>query len=211
MTTDKLPPKTIERISQYRRVILDKCHPKKEHIFSYQIANIVHNTPEQVRRDLMLIGCSSNLKKGYEIRELIASIDKILDTEESIKVAVLGMGNLGKAITNYFNLKREKLKIVAAFDVEPEKIDRVISGVRCYHKNDLNEIITRENITIGVLTLPVENAQEITDQLVKAGIKGILNYTTLPVNVPNHVYLEEYDMITSLEKIAYYVKCSLEK
>jgi redox-sensing transcriptional repressor len=205
MMMDKLPPKTIERISQYRRVIMDKCSPEKEHIFSYQIASIVHNTPEQVRRDLMLIGYSSNLKKGYEIKELIACIDKILDPDVNINVAVVGMGNLGKAITNYFSLKREKLKIVAAFDVDPTKTDRVIAGVRCYHTNKLNEIVNREKISIAILTLPAENAQDLTDQFVKAGIKGILNYTTLPVNVPGHVYLEEYDMITSLEKIAYYV------
>lgn len=185
---------------------MEKYSPDKEHIYSYQIANIVHNTPEQVRRDIMLIGYSSNLKKGYEIKELIACIDKILDPDESLKVAVFGMGNLGKAITKYFSLKREKLKIVAAFDVDPEKIDRVIAGVRCYHTSKIQEVISKENISIALLTLPVENTMEIKDQLVRAGIKGILNYTTLPLNVPEHIYLEEYDMITSLEKIAYYVK-----
>ena len=204
----KLPPKTIERLSQYRRVLIEDYSPEKQHIYSHEIANIIHNTPEQVRRDLMLIGYSSTLKKGYEIKELIAYIDNILDTNEGLNVAVFGMGNLGKAITNYFLRKREKLKIVAAFDVNPDKINRVISGVRTYHINELLKIISEEKIAIALLTLPVEYAKEVTDQLVQAGIKGILNYTTMPLNVPSHIFLEEYDMVTSLEKIAYYVKQS---
>lgn len=207
---EKLPPKTIERLSQYRRILIDSYSPEKMHVFSYEIANIIHNTPEQVRRDLMLIGYSSTLKKGYDIKELIMAIDSILDAVEGLKVAVFGMGNLGKAITNYFIRKREKLKIVAVFDVDPDKINRVMAGVRCYHVNDMYEVISNENISIAILTLPVENARDITDQLVKAGIRGILNYTTLPLNVPGHVFLEEYDMVTSLEKIAYYVKQKID-
>ncbi len=205
----RLPPKTIERLSQYRRVLIEGYSPEMQHIYSYEIANIIHNTPEQVRRDLMLIGYSSTLKKGYEIKELVACIDQILDKKENLNVAVFGMGNLGKAITNYFIKKRKKLKIVAAFDVNPDKINRIIAGVKSYHINELLRVITTEKISIAILTLPVENTKDITDQLVRAGIKGILNYTTLPLNVPDHIYLEEYDMVTSLEKIAYYVKQSM--
>lgn len=202
----KLPAKTVERLSQYRRVLMDTYSPDKQHIFSHEIANKIHNTPEQVRRDLMLIGYASTLKKGYDIKELITAIDVILDTKLGLNVAIIGMGNLGKAITNYFTRKREKLKIIAAFDVDEGKINRVISGVRCYHLKKMVEIVKKEKISIGILTLPMEQAEEIASLLVHSGIKGILNYTTVPLNVPDHVYLEEYDMITSIEKIAYFVK-----
>lgn len=205
---EKLPNKTVERLSQYRRILMDTLSEKKRHIFSYEIANMVHNTPEQVRRDLMLIGYSSTLKKGYDIAELINLIGEILDTPKGINVCVIGMGHLGKAITNYFNVKREKMKIVAAFDTDSDKIDRVLAGVRCYHMSQLSEIIKASKISIGILTMPAEFAKSVTAELVHAGIKGILNYTTKPVNVPGHVYLEEYDMITSLEKVAYFAKDS---
>ncbi len=202
----KLPDRTVERLSQYRRVLLDIYSPETDHIFSYKLAGLMHNKPEQVRRDLMLIGCSTTLKRGYNIQDLISRINEILDAEDSINVAVFGMGNLGKAITNYFRKKREKLKILASFDTDPDKAGRIISGVRCYHNTQMKEVIERENITVAILTVPVEAADSVVQQLVHLGIKGIVNYTTKPLNVPPHVYLEEYDMITSLEKIAYHVK-----
>lgn len=201
-----IPSKTVERLSQYRRILMDTLSDRKQHIYSYEIANMVHNTPEQVRRDLMLIGYSSTLKKGYDIAELIILISEILDTPKGINVCVIGMGHLGKAITNYFNVKREKLKIVAAFDTDDKKINRVIAGVKCYHSKQLAKIIKKHSISIAILTMPAEFAKRITAELVHAGIKGILNYTTIPVNVPSHVFLEEYDMVTSLEKVAYFVK-----
>jgi redox-sensing transcriptional repressor len=122
------------------------------------------------------------------------------------KVAIIGVGNLGRALIGYLKGKRTKLSVVAAFDVNPEKVNRVISGVYCYPIDKLEEIIKKENISIGILTVPPEVAVETTENLVLAGIKGILNYTSVRLNVPENVFLEEYDMITSLEKVTYYVK-----
>lgn len=102
--------------------------------------------------------------------------------------------------------KRSKLNIVAAFDVDPNKIDRVISGVKCYSLQSLPEVVKQLNISIALLTVPADAAIETTEYLIMGGISGILNFTTVPLNVPSNVYLEEYDMITSLEKVAYFVK-----
>ena len=172
---------------------------------------MLHITPVQVRRDLMLIGYSGNLRKGYDIKELIELIGKIIDTEKGQRVAVIGLGNLGKAIISYFKGKRSKLTIIAAFDMNPEKINRVYDGVPCYHINHMPEIIKKNNITIGIITVPAEQAPEIAETLVLAGIKGILNYSPKPLNVPPYVYLEEYDMITSLEKVAFFAKKNDER
>ena len=95
---------------------------------------------------------------------------------------------------------------MAGFDINPEKVDRVYAGVMCYHFDKLTEIIKKENITIAVLTVPAEEAATVAELLVMAGIKGILNFTPKPINVPSNVHLEEYDIITSLEKLAYFVK-----
>src|SRR5210317_1877355 len=114
-----LPHKTIARLSQYRRALL-LCHAKgKTHIFSHEIAKIQHITSVQVRRDLMLIGYSGTLRKGYNIEELIDLIGDIIDSHTGINVAVVGMGNLGRALINYFKGKRHKLSIVAGFDNNP--------------------------------------------------------------------------------------------
>ena len=121
------------------------------------------------------------------------------------------MGNLGKAIISYFKGKRTKLSIIAAFDINPDKISRVYDGVSVHHINQLHEIIKKNNISIGIITVPAEQAPEIADALVNAGIKGILNYSPKPLNVPPFVYLEEYDMITSLEKVAFFAKKNDER
>lgn len=202
----KIPHKTIERLSQYRRALL-LCYDKGQtYIFSHEIANIQHITAVQVRRDLMLIGYSGNLRRGYNIKDLIDLISEIIDNPDGQKVAVFGMGNLGRALSKYFKDRREKLSIVAGFDVNPEKVGKSYYGVPCFHIDDAKEIIEKEGIKIGIITVPGPYAVETTKLLVEYGIKGILNYTPTPVEVPEGVFLEEYDMVTSLEKVAFYVK-----
>jgi redox-sensing transcriptional repressor len=202
----KLPGKTVERLSEYRRTLLECLHEKRNFIFSHDLAARLHITAVQVRRDLMLIGYSSVLRKGYDVRELIDTISKIIDSEESMNVAVIGIGNLGRAVAGYFKGKRSKLNLVASFDNDLQKINKVISGVKCYPYNDIEHLMKELDIRIAILTVPPDFAREITEELVLYGIKGILNFTTIPLNVPSGIYLEEYDMITSIEKVAYFVK-----
>ncbi len=202
----KLPGKTIERLSQYRRILLNCLGEGKTHIYSHELANMLNLTAVQVRRDIMLMGYSTSLKKGYDIQELINVIGSILDTRKGQNVAVIGVGNFGRAITGYFTGKRSKLNIVATFDTDPAKVNRVISGVNCYPVQQMPELIKELNIAIAILTVPPDHAVNVAESLVIAGIKGILNFTSVPLNISSHVHLEDYDMITSIEKVAYFVK-----
>ncbi len=202
----KLPEKTVERLSIYRRTLLDCLAAGKTNIFSHELANLHNITAVQVRRDIMFIGYSSMQRKGYDVRELIDVIGRIIDSEIRLNVAIIGIGNLGRAITTYFMGKRSKLNIIAAFDLDPNKTDRVVSGVKCHSMQNMETIIREKDISIAILTVPADSAAGTTEKLVQAGIKGILNFTTIPLNVPASVHLEEYDMITSLEKVAYFVK-----
>lgn len=201
-----LPEKTVSRLSEYRRILLDCLSKGQTHIFSHELANLNHITAVQVRRDMMLMGFSSMQRKGYDIKELIGAIGHLIDTPEGLNVAVIGVGNFGKAVTGYFRGKRSKLNIVATFDVDSDKVGRVVGGVKCYHVEDLPKLIKKLNISIGILTVPPEYARSIAEILTVNGVKGILNFTTVPLNMPDHVFLEEYDMITSIEKVAFFVK-----
>lgn len=201
-----LPGKTIERLSEYRRTLLGCLIEKKIFIFSHDLAARLHLTAVQVRRDLMLIGYSSIRRKGYDVKELIDTISKIIDSDTELNVGIIGIGNLGRAVSGYFKGKRSKLNLIASFDTDPQKINKVISGIKCYPYSELQKVIEELNIKIAILTVPAGSAREIAAEAVRFGIKGILNYTTIPLNVPAEVYLEEYDMITSLEKVAYFVK-----
>lgn len=203
-----LPEKTVERLSEYRRSLLSCLADGKTHIFSHELARLHSITAVQVRRDVMFIGYSCSQRKGYDISEMIEVIGKVLDEEKGLNVAIIGVGNLGKAITAYFSGKRSKLNILAGFDIDTERTGKEIAGVRCYHLDELNQIIKKFKISIGIITVPPQHAVYVADLLVKAGIKGILNFTSEPIKVPDGVYLENSDMITSLEKVAYYVKGS---
>ena len=154
----------------------------------------------------MLIGYNGTLRRGYDIKELIDLIGNIIDTEEGRNVCIMGLGNLGKAILNYFAGKRPKLKVAAAFDINPEKIGHLYAGVPVFHVDELNKKIESLDISIGIITVPFDKAIETANTLVNGGIKGILNFSSKPLNLPEHVYLEEYDMITSIEKVAYHTK-----
>lgn len=201
-----LPDKTIERLSQYRRNLLIALNKGKEFIFSHEIAQLLHITPVQVRRDIMLIGYNGTLRKGYDVKELIDLIGKIIDTDEGQNVCIMGLGNLGKAIIKYFSGKRPKLKIVASFDTNTEKTGQLYAGIPVFHVDELHSKIEELDISIGIVTVPFDKAGYTAEHLVESGIKGILNFSSKPLNLPGHVYLEEYDMITSLEKVAYHTK-----
>jgi redox-sensing transcriptional repressor len=201
-----LPGKTVERLSEYRRTLLECLRENRNFIYSHDLAARLHITAVQVRRDLMLIGYSSVHKKGYDVKELIDTISRIIDSEEGMNVAIIGIGNLGRALAGYFKGKRSKLNLVASFDNDPQKINKVISGVKCYPYDDLEKLINELKIQIAILTVPADYAKKIAEETVQFGIKGILNFTTVPLNVPSDIFLEEYDMITSIEKVAYFVK-----
>ena len=201
-----LPEKTVERLSGFRRTLLNCLKEGKTHIYSHELAKIHNITAVQVRRDIMFIGYSTSQKKGYDIKALVERIGEVLDKAENQNVGVVGMGNLGKAVSGYFIGKRPKLKLIAAFDIDPKKFNRVISGIKCYSFEDLDQIVKEQNITIVLLTVPPDSAQQVAEKLAVCGIKGILNFTSVPLNLPPNVYIEEYDMITSLEKVAYFVK-----
>ena len=201
----KLPATTVARLSKYRRM-LGSFNYENRYIFSHNLANLLNLTPEQVRRDLMLIGLTGNHRKGYNIKELVDLIGKTIDSEMGHNVAIVGMGNLGVAITAFIRRAKTNLNIVAAFDIDSEKIGEKVADVTCYHVNDITDIIKSLNISIAVLTVPPGEAIDVATLLINAGIKGILNFTSVHIDVPSHVYLKDSNIITSLEEIGFFIK-----
>ncbi|MFI3248936.1 MAG: redox-sensing transcriptional repressor Rex [Rikenellaceae bacterium] len=204
--SNTIPEKTIERLSEYRRTLLASHKQGITHIFSHVLAGIHGITAVQVRRDLMLIGFSSDNKKGYDVKELINFISSILDSESMMNIAIMGMGHLGQAITKYFNAKGFNMKITAAFDVDPEKVGSTIDGIPCYHMDCFEEVVEQEEIAMVVLSSPTRVAPDLVLPIINAGIRGVLNFTSTPLNFPQGIVVENYDITTLLEKVAYFVK-----
>ena len=201
-----MPEKTVERLSEYRRTLL-RCQKQGiTHIFSHVLAGIHGLTAVQVRRDLMLIGFSSDTKKGYDVSVLADFISEILDSEAPMNIGVIGMGHLGQAITKYFNGKGLKLKIVASFDVDESKVGSFIDDIPCFSMEDFAQKVEDLDINIVILSCPTGQAEETVLPIVNAGIKGVLNFTSKPLNFPLGIVVENYDITTLLEKVAYFVK-----
>ena len=205
-----IPEKTIERLSEYRRTLL-KCHAQGiTHIFSHVLAGMHGITAVQVRRDLMLIGFSSDTKKGYDVKVLIDFIDSILYSEQTMNMAVIGMGHLGRAVTRYFNSKGLKLRITAAFDVDEAKVGTTIDGIPCYNIEEFESRVSELDISIVIVSSPTSVASTLVIPIINAGIKGVLNFTSAPLNFPQGIVVENYDITTLLEKVAYFVKVAEE-
>ena len=201
-----LPEKTVERLSEYRRTLL-RCQKQGiTHIFSHVLAGMHGITAVQVRRDLMLIGFSSDTKKGYDVKVLAEFISEILDSEQTMNIGVIGMGHLGQAITKYFNSKGLNLKIVAAYDIDPAKVGTVIDDIPCFSMDDFESSVADMDINIVIISCPTSQAEQTVVPIVNAGIKGVLNFTSKPLNFPLGIVVENYDITTLLEKVAYFVK-----
>jgi redox-sensing transcriptional repressor len=201
----KLPPRTVERLSKYRRLLNRYKDLEEAHIYSHKLAGLLNLTPEQVRRDLMLIGLTGNHRKGYNIKALIGLIGNTIDRHESHKVALVGIGNLGKAVLGFIRKAQTKMSVVAAFDIDKDKINTYIAGVMCYDLHEAEKIIRMEAIQIAILTVPPEVAAKTTTLLLQSGIRGILNFTSVHLDVPADIYLKDYDIITSLEEIGFFI------
>jgi redox-sensing transcriptional repressor len=204
--TPKLPPRTVERLSKYRRLLHKYRDMDEAHIYSHRLAELLNLSPEQVRRDLMLIGMTGNHRKGYPIRALIDQIGRIIDREEAQHVAIVGIGYLGHAVLGFIRKAETRMNVVAAFDTDKHKINSTISGVPCYDAAKMEAVIRALHIRIAILTVPPEAAVHTAAQLIQAGIRGMLNFTSVHLDVPAGVYLKNYDIITSLEEIGFFIQ-----
>lgn len=203
--------RTIGRLSLYRRLLASLLAGETQYIYSHQLAAMAGLTPAQVRRDIMAVGYTGSPTRGYDVRELGESIGKFLDSPRGEGVALVGVGNLGRAIMAYFTGRRPKLSIVAAFDQDPHKVNRTIHGCRCYNIVDLQAIVQTMAIRVGIIAVPAGEAQKVAEELVRAGVRGILNFAPVPLKVPPGIYVEDMDITTSLEKVAYFSRQEWEE
>lgn len=202
-----LPKKTVQRLSRYRRLLVKYKYITEPYIYSHDLARLLNLNPVQVRRDLMLIGSSGNHRKGYNVNELNKLIGVTIDSDELQMIGIVGAGRLGQAILSYVCGEDINLKVAAIFDINPKKVGKKFSGIECYDISKLNEIVEEKKITIGVIAIPSEFTTSIASVLLNSGIEGILNFTSVHLDLPKSIYLKEFDIITTLEEMAYFVKC----
>lgn len=202
----KIPQKTIERLSLYRRLLSRELSNDRDYIFSHQLAALAHFSSAQIRRDLMEIDHMGNPNKGYNVAHLISEISLLLGTSKVKNVGIVGVGNLGRALLSYFVGRREDLPIVASFDQDSNVVGRHISGCPCHSVNEIKDVIKEKNIQIVIMAIPLSEVQGVTDECVEAGIKSFINFTHLPLKVPESVFVENIDITLVVEKSAYFAE-----
>ncbi len=198
--------KTVARLSLYRRILYSLRQEGEQNVFSHKLATMASGTAAQVRRDMMAIGYSGSPTRGYDVDELIKSIARFLDAPEGQHVALVGVGHLGQAILSYFPGRRPKLSIVAAFDADADRMGNSIHGCPCYPMEKLESVVKGLKIEIGILTVPAKAAQEVAERLCGAGVRGLLNFTPVRLQLPEGVDVEDYDITMCLEKVAYFAR-----
>jgi redox-sensing transcriptional repressor len=203
---ERLHSKTVERLINYRRLLASRTEGKSRHIFSHELAGLARVSAAQVRRDMMEAGFSGSPSRGYDIDELLGRIDRILDAPEGTKAVLVGVGNIGRALLSFLAVRGGKISVVAAFDNDAAKIDRVISGCRVYDMQTMPERVRALGAQIGIVAVPESQAKDAADALVESGVTGILNFAPVPLSVKTGVYVEQVDIMRAIEKVAHFAK-----
>jgi redox-sensing transcriptional repressor len=195
----------VKRLLQYRLCLVKFKELGFTKIFSYNLGNEAGVSPEQVRKDFSIHGITGNKKAGYDIETLLIVFNRIFGMDEIHNVILVGMGNIGRALANYNNqFIGQNVYVTAGFDIDPAKFKKK-SGVPVYPMDKLNDIITRYNISTAVITVPGVAAQDVCNQLINNGIKGILNFTPVILKVPEKVIINNINLSTEIEVILYYL------
>ena len=195
----------ISRLSQYLKYVVQLKEMGKRTITSEGISKNTGINSAEVRRDLIYFKIKGKRGVGFNIDELIKSFNKILGYNSSVHIALIGAGNLGRAILKYKMLERFGFKIEDVFDNNPHVIGKIISGYRVLDINQIKDEFKKKNIEIAILAVPPDSAQKAADILVEAGVKVIINYTSVPIKTPDGVRIETTDPIEKLLHTLYYL------
>lgn len=201
----KVPESTISRLFAYLRELGQLIETGKSTISSSELGQRLNRSDAQVRKDLGYFGTFGVSGAGYDTRELKKALGKILGKDKVWKVCVVGTGHLGSALLAYSGFSKLGLKITAAFDTDIRKISKNLEGVTIQAIDELRTAIPRKNISIALLAVPAHEAQGVTDELVKAGIKCIMNFAPAALNVPEGIKVKNIDLSRELETLSYFL------
>ena len=195
--------KNIKRLLLYRLCLLKFKEMGFKKVFSYNLGHEAGVSAEQIRKDFSHFGIKGNKKGGYELEHLLDKLNYIFKRNEQQRVIILGMGNMGRALShNDCGFTEQKQYIVAGFDIDPVKIKKTYN-IPVYHMNRLSEIINENDIKIAILAVPSISAQEVCTKLVESGIKGIMNFSPVLLQVPDSVTVNNVNLCDELEWVMY--------
>ena len=195
---------TVARLPTYLRSLVDLEGQSATTVSSGGLAELARVNSATVRRDLASLGITGTRGVGYDIKYLIFEISVELGLNQDWPVAVIGAGNLGRALANYTGLGARGFPVRALFDVDPQLIGTKVADILVYALDDLDRVVAELEITVGVVATPVDGAQSVVDRLVAAGVRSILNFTARTIDVPKGVVIRRVDLATELQILSFY-------
>ncbi|MHB8771168.1 MAG: redox-sensing transcriptional repressor Rex [Syntrophales bacterium] len=199
----KISLQTVERMSMYRKVLEDLHREGVTNVYSHQLAELVRVSSAQLRRDLASFGSFGNISKGYPVYQMILTISRLFGTDTLQNVALIGVGNLGRALLFYRGFEERGFHIAVVFDIDAEKVGRVFAGRRCHHIEDLEAVLPEFGVTMAILACGAQNLQNLADRLGKAGIRSILNFVPRQIHAAAGMNVENVDFSAKMEKLSF--------
>ncbi|MGB3160562.1 redox-sensing transcriptional repressor Rex [Carnobacterium sp.] len=205
MNKPKVPKATAKRLPIYYRYLRFLHDAGKDRISSTELSEAVKVDSATIRRDFSYFGALGKRGYGYDVEDLMNFFSKTLKQDRLTNVALIGVGNLGHALLNYNFHQSNNMRISAAFDINEELIGKILSGVPVYPMSEMVEQLKIQQIEIVILTVPTEVAQETANELEKAGVKGIMNFTPIRITVPDDMRVQNVDLTNELQTLIYFL------
>jgi redox-sensing transcriptional repressor len=205
MNKKKISELTISRLFIYLREVTELYRLKIKTVSSAELGERSSFSDAQVRKDLGHFGQFGVSGAGYKVEELKPVLERILGKDKTFNVAIVGVGQLGSALLSYTGFRKHGLEITTAFDVDIRKIGKELEGIKIKSLEEVKKEIKKKDITLGIITVPSTEAQGAADILASSGIKGILNFAPVSLDLPDHVKVKNVDFLRELEMLSYFV------
>lgn len=200
-----MPKAVVSRLSLYLRELQHLVREGQQRTSSSQLGSLLGFSDAQVRKDLAYFGHFGHPGIGYRCDDLIHAVRKILGTDRDWPVAMVGTGNLGRALLGYKGFSHQGFRIVAAFDIDPQRVGDTIEGVSVIHLDRLAEVVAENRIKLGMIAVPAPAAQSVADKMVAAGVEGIVNFAPVTISLPEGVRHVGVDLAIELEQLSFAV------
>jgi redox-sensing transcriptional repressor len=205
MNAEKIPDIIIGRLPIYLRALQHMADRGLQSTSSQELGEIIGISAAQIRKDISQFGEFGKQGTGYSIPFLIERLRDILKVDRVWDVIIVGMGDMGHALARYNGFVNRGFQVTMLFDNDPNKVGQIVNNLEIFSTNTMMEKVKQNRIKVAMLTVPASAAQEVADQLVKAGVKSILNYAPIHLNVPPEVRVQHIDPATHLQRMTFYL------
>nr|WP_211212880.1 redox-sensing transcriptional repressor Rex [Actinopolyspora mortivallis] len=200
-----IPEAAVARLAVYLRVLSGLAEQEVHTVSSEELASAAGVNSAKLRKDLSYIGSYGTRGVGYEVAVLIGQIERTLGLTQQHRVAVIGIGNLGHALANYGGFPNRGFPVAALFDLDPDLMGVPVGGIPVDHVDDIPRVCAERDITIGAIATPAKGAQDVCDRLVQAGVRCVLNFAPVVLQVPEEVEVRKVDLAVEMQILSFHV------